>query len=1396
MNGDHLQSSSRKSLRRKPPPPMDDFASHQPEPVQNISNHPLDIFHTSPSRSPHHRKGAPLSINPHLTKGASDVTVEEISLLSYESPRPMGPKELPFDEYSGSGKLHLYPDDSDGQEPGESLNPRDSYFLPHSFRPALATSGLSSLGFSPQIVSPQLFESRSSRSRFPPRKFQNLLQSGISPFQSNRDEESNSPLPSVKPMRHHHSIGSNLGPTPPYPIKSDLEFSDYEDDESFSFLPKDVALGTPSRIPALVDDFNLKQLPTGYQDDTGETSYFRTSPPGISNPFARSNSQSSLSSLSSPSKSPVSRYMGRTYLSFVNDSRSPSPKKYGSPPRAGFADATFDDEQYFDDLKDERTPRWSLLEHEPFEYYEEDTLTPATSQFDYSILPDLPKGGESPNRHSMMQSAMSFMRRKDDIPYATMSLKRRNDELPPVPLDLPLLPFSSSSLVTQHFLACANVWSLHAIFGWCLKLSGWLHDLFISKQEFRKALIKLVVFHKRDIPLDLIGRNVNHIINTLESIGAVSQAESPQVEGGDAKNPETGVVFHFGEEVSGILVELTDCYCHDNDHRESGHSDTTLKCYSSLCQMNKVIEHEVLMKNTSIHDLVLGYDWASHWQLTAEDIHYDLAISKRQSFIFDLIKFEQNFIQRAECFVNVVGPEFINSAKILVGSSVITLNKFDDDILKPAEELLTIHRASLFEPLLKVLISDGKIIKDVVSIAGLYYAWSKSAKSALLRYMSTVPVVEDLLRTEALKNWDERLRSNPRVKELQVNGNMLLLSTFNSRYQQLPLQLSDIQKTFDLGDPEFIEISKAIDAIKLLGTKVNEMKVHADNIHSLRRVEKHLTWKSNIHQPNIHFSSEQRKFFYRGELTRKGDLKINTNTVFMIVLDNYLLITERSRKERAYTYKVIETPIPVDYLILENREKEGGLNAKASVLTSPSAGNRSPDGEESEPMSYPFKIRYAGRGKYQAFTLFAGSEIERKKWFNALLQARSNLVRKVQPVAPYTLQLVENSFFAYEFANRITKLPICSLNDPIQVLAKGSTTNLTAKKILSDIYSPNNPRNSLVFSKVQCSEEFTYRKTTFHIIGLATGVYLSDLKNMWKKMVNGSNVTKISVLPSHNVVLLLASKTLRYYPLHLLVDIYYEKKETITSIQISNNPILFYEVGRHRGIATLFVAKKKNAGSTNFKVFALETDNDGIMSTFSIIKRFYIQADCYGISVFNTSVAIHTQRGFEILDLDKLTPRTVPELPPPELSKKFDGYNRKANTQGSTDLIRKAIAHAVPMGMFKLTNNKEFVLVYNECAIFVNKTGRLSRTSMVRFDFRPKSISFFDNSLFLVCDEVIEVWSISDQPKGSNKLFQVIPGKDITMTNATSLCFSMANPRVQGLQMVFQMRAKPDKEVS
>ena len=233
----------------------------------------------------------------------------------------------------------------------------------------------------------------------------------------------------------------------------------------------------------------------------------------------------------------------------------------------------------------------------------------------------------------------------------------------------------------------------------------------------------------------------------------------------------------------------------------------------------------------------------------------------------------------------------------------------------------------------------------------------------------------------------------------------------------------------------------------------------------------------------------------------------------------------------------------------------------------------------------------------------------------------------------------------------------------------------------------------------------------------------------------------------------------------------------------------------------LFFAKKRgnSLGATNFKVCIPEVDNDGIFSSFKVVKRFYVQAECLGISIFNTSFAVHTNKGIEILDLDKLVPISIPEIPndintnsqSTSPTAKIDSYSKRGKGMTDLELIKKTIySNTVkPMAMFKLNNNSEFLLAYSDYAIFVNKNGKLSRLSMLKFDFRAKSVGFCNNNFFIVCEEVIEIWSISDFAKGTNRLIQVITGKDIKMiNNQDNYMFSLANPKVPGLQLIFELR--------
>ncbi|QBM87294.1 Pleckstrin-likey domain-containing protein [Metschnikowia aff. pulcherrima] len=1406
-------SEHNRSLRRKPPPSISTYTNgtttsrmqKEPElpsvpiltPEKQVCTSPYGRLRTLPQLTVDADLSYDSNYGHEYDEYADFASYAEDLLLSYESPRLKGPQNLTFDEMGRDlpPELDYYAITQSEPPSPLFLRQNDDFLAPLAEEPSPPATH--------QKHSPLSLLSHRIRS-YRERKFQNLLQKGTLPFQVLESEDDSYFAKSLPRAQHDVAERAYRGtqtplppPQLPYPLSD--KYSSDEDAEDFMngisngandwrTQPQAPAMTTPTRIPSLAEK-NAMRIPGRllHKSSSLDLRFVRNSPPRLMHLPSTSPELQQFNYFSSPLSSPtrVSLYgrLPQMHSGAVSDSRSsrsPSPKKFAASSNVKSGVYPYD-EDYLNVFEDyynqERVPRWSLIEKDEFEYYDDSFfMPPEANQFDYTILPELPKLDDD-----LEQSISALTPSREGTPQLqpTLTIRRKNDDLPPVPLELPPLPFLPSALTSLHFAACAHVWSLRSVFEWCLQLNGWTHGHKFSLKEFRKVLMRLVAFHKQDIPIDLISRNVAHIIDSLTQHELIIFVDNPEA------NESKALVFVFKEDgiISGVLVDLTSCYCRDEDHKLTGLENYSLKCYSSQCLINKTIEHENLMKTTNIKELVLGDDWASHWKLAAQDMAVDLSESRRQSYLFDLIKFEQNFIQRAECFIDVAGPEFIKLAKLMVGLNSLTMKEFEEKILGSARELLAIHRDSLYEPLLNILVTDGKFIKDLNGMASLYKAWATAAKDPLLIYISVMPMIEDLLENTALKRWDELIRLNTRMKELQVNGNLLLMSTFNSRYQQLPLQLLDVRKFFDEEDEEFVSLTSAVDAIRRLGAKVNQMKVFSDNVHALKLVEKQLVWKLNVFQPRLNLKSSRRKFFFRGDLVRKGDLKINSHSAHLIVLDNFILLTEKQRAQRMATYKVTETPIPLDYLIVENREKESsgllnGLSAKPSVISS-----NMMNGEiDEESSSFPFKIRYAGRGKSESHTLVAASEKERKKWISVLIQAKSNLLKRVLPLTPYGFELVENKFFAYDHNSRMSKLPILCAADPLSILAKETSS-------LAD----NSLNATLIQRQVLSSETFRFASGEFVFLGTNSGVYCSDKRNRWKKIINMNNVTKVTAVPEFNVVLVLAGKSLRYYPLQLLINIYYEKKDKITSYLLSNEGILFYEFGRHRGLPTLFVAKKKTTGTTSFKVYILELDNNGIFSMFTVTRRFSIQAECHGISVFNSSIAVHTQRGFEVLDLQKLSPRSVPELPASEQSsKKLDGYSKKKVVQ-STDVLKKLISHAVPMGMFKLANNREFLMVYNECAIFANKSGKLSRTEAIRFDFKPKNIAFLDNNLFLICEEVIEVWSISSEANGTNKLIQVIPSKGLQVLDPLELYFKLANPNNADLQLIFKMKIKSEK---
>lgn len=163
---------------------------------------------------------------------------------------------------------------------------------------------------------------------------------------------------------------------------------------------------------------------------------------------------------------------------------------------------------------------------------------------------------------------------------------------------------------------------------------------------------------------------------------------------------------------------------------------------------------------------------------------------------------------------------------------------------------------------------------------------------------------------------------------------------------------------------------------------------------------------------------------------------------------------------------------------------------------------------------------------------------------------------------------------------------------------------------------------------------------------------------------------------------------------------------------------------------------------------------------FREYDEFYIPAESYSINMFHSSLAISTQRGIEILTLDKKQSWSVPDFrseTAPEAQARLTSISNRINS------LR-------PLGMFRLSDS-EFLVAYTDCAVYVNKHGDVSRSVVMEFVGRAHSACLYGKFLILFNDDFVEVRNAMN-----GRLRQVIPGHNVTcLDDGSSLPGSGAN---------------------
>jgi CNH domain len=291
-----------------------------------------------------------------------------------------------------------------------------------------------------------------------------------------------------------------------------------------------------------------------------------------------------------------------------------------------------------------------------------------------------------------------------------------------------------------------------------------------------------------------------------------------------------------------------------------------------------------------------------------------------------------------------------------------------------------------------------------------------------------------------------------------------------------------------------------------------------------------------------------------------------------------------------------------------------------------------------------------------------------------------------------------------------------------------------------------------------------------------------------------NRVTQIDILEDFSLCLIIADKSVIAYHLDVIVPVSNFPAPNQDSLRRAPQKlsgardVSFFATARMKD-RTLIFYKKRDGLSSTFKVlepilqkssekksklFGRSRLSGGATEFFREFDDFYIPAECFSMNLFHTYIAVSTAKGFELLTLDKKVTMSIPDLKQPSIAN-----------------IAARLAGQRPLGMFRKSES-EFLLCYEECGVYIDKHGEVSRSVVLEFIGKAKSAAMYGAYLVLFDNDFVEVRNAEN-----GRLRQVIAGKDVRCIDygvagasqgpQRTLKIAMAHPEVAGSQLVLEM---------
>ncbi|KAI9788748.1 MAG: hypothetical protein M1816_006605 [Peltula sp. TS41687] len=987
-----------------------------------------------------------------------------------------------------------------------------------------------------------------------------------------------------------------------------------------------------------------------------------------------------------------------------------------------------------------------------------------------------------------------------------------------VALDLPEIPagkrkrFHPAKLSTAEFKKCNEPWALSAI-------AAWVKDLSEDETDLKETTVinGVVALFTHKVPT----------MNIADAEMLSSRVVQEMFAAGALVRDEEWVKFG-SETVTGVIWQLTCSGC----YAPKLHSqDMAGRCYSHHCSrtLKKInLQAQVLESQRKTED------WTTFYKVKKEDLeNVPRKEIERQNILHEIVQGEDQYMDQLNVLLVLYRDQLLSCQPPIIQPSRV--DKFAKDVFGKVDAVKKVNEDFLLAQIKYRQQEQGPWI---IGFSDIFREWIRKARNAYIEYAANFPHASLMVRKEAERNilfrqFLDEVRDNERSKRL---GWDTFLKAPITRLQHYGLLLSTVLKNTLQETEEKTNLQAAIEEIKAVTHECDARVAEMSKKVELTELGSKLLIRKGLHCDELNLDHWGRELIFEGDLQRTGANRFTWLETHAILFDHYLVLAKTVHQKASGSivkqdiYDVSKRPISMDLLVLESchddpvvKSSVKGIGAVTTVTTkAPSSSdlrhnraisNQGPgpgtltqtntnssiasvattasgksivtttvlETSKDEKTMYPFRIQHLGR---EVYTLYAPSAQNRQDWCDKILEAKTKHAASLfaQNAEPFRLRVMADTAFAYD----------ALAGGPKGTVIKGTPLDRAIREV-EGVFATAGPGprpGPICRAAVHCATAFIqpYGKQMV-AIGTDYGVYISEAENPrgWIRAITIGRVTQIAVLEEFSLFLLIADKSLIAYHLDIVCPVngMPPRNDSLTKAPqklSGNREVGFFATGRMKDRTLVFYKKREGLSST-FKVlepiFHKATEKKsrfsrkGTTEFFREFDEFYIPTECFGINVFRSYLANATARGFEVLNLDKKQGYGVPDLKAPHVSS-----------------IAARLTNQKPLGMFRL-NDTEFLLSYEECAVYANKHGDVSRSVVMEYIDRARSAAIYGPYVLLFGNDYVEIRNAEN-----GRLRQVIAGRDVRCLDDAqtggsagrrTIKITMQHPELERMQLVLEL---------